>query len=317
MLTLLIASIQIHFHFIRLKLHEISLYLEFPPEEFIPPYLMRLQPLKPCSRVELNPTHIEALMICIQSTHALLDAFLSLDTPTLRCIPVIAYTRMFYAIVILTKMALCAHNLSSSIGAVLDLASLKISFYLNVVANALQTAVGQEAFGVPSTFLSIIIRLTAWYQRQQSMQRTDGKAEELFEPMAYLRTNYDSESPSKSIAEPPEALPPDETQSSIRFGGDSQTFAFSVPSENAAPSPGTSSWSSALYPLEASAGVYNFALQHDQWQTYGVKNGQSTQDGIPWSHQTMDFGLYSSMTGQAFESSYVSFPSENGGGFGS
>jgi hypothetical protein len=317
MLTLVIASLQIHFHFIRLKLHEVSLYLDFQPEEFTPPYLMRLRPLQPNSRVEISPPHIEALMVCVQSSHALLDAFLSMNTLTLRCIPVIAYTRMFYAIVVLTKLALGAHSPDSSIGAVLDFAGLKTTFYLNVVTNALQIAVGPEAFIVPSIFLSIVVKLTAWYQRQHSIPHTDRAADELFEPMAYLSTKEEAKGPAKPTAVPLEVSPVDETKTPMPFDSDIQSFDFGRSSGDTGHPPGTSSWPSAVYPLETSTDMYNLALHHDQSQTYGVESGQNTQDNIPWSQQTMDFGFYSNMMGQTFEDSFVSFPSESGRRYGS
>jgi hypothetical protein len=301
LLILIKVSLQIHFHFIRLKLHEISLYLDFEPEEFTPPYLMRLRPLKSSSRVEFSPTHIEALTICVQSTHALLDAFLSMDTSMLRCIPVIAYTRMFYAVVVLTKLALGAHNPNSGIGAVLDIMSLKTTFYLNVVKNTLQTAAGPEAFVVPSTFLSIIVRLTAWHQRQQSMLHTDGAADELFEPMAYLSTKEESRAPEASTASPPELSFAGETRISMPFDSNGQPIDVGLPSGNTSYSLGNQSW----FPFETSTEMYNLALHHDQWQTDGLGSGQNTYDNIPWSQQTVDFGLDSNTAGQTFGNSFV------------
>jgi hypothetical protein len=234
-----------------------------------------------------------------------------MNTSALRSMPVIAYTRMFYAVVILIKLALAVQNPNSSIGVVLDLVSLKTTFYLNVVTNALQTAVGLESFVVPSTFLSIMNRLTAWHQRQQSMLHIDEAADELFEPMAFLSTREESGSPARSIAIPSEETPVYESQTSISLDSDNQPFGVVIPSNSKDYSPGNPSWLSAGYPSATSTGMYNLPLHHNESQIYSIGNDLNIQDSIPWSQQMMDFGFNSNTMGQTFEDSFVSFPSNS------
>jgi hypothetical protein len=127
-------------------------------------------------------------MTCLESTHTLLDTFLSIDSVTLRSLPVIVYTRMFYGVIILTKLAICANASQSGVGALLDLAALKAPFYIHKLIVLLQEAAGPVNFCVPKTFLSILVKLARWYNRQQRLSTASDKPDELLQPMAYMRT---------------------------------------------------------------------------------------------------------------------------------
>jgi hypothetical protein len=128
---------------------------------------MRLQRMQPNLNTEPGPAHIEALMVCVHSGHALLDLFLSMDTFYIRTIPTIAYTRVLYSLALLLKLDVCTQTPSiSSIGRALSQECLKIDYYLDMVMKLLGAAAGPGRLRVPSTFLSILVRLTAWRDRQ-------------------------------------------------------------------------------------------------------------------------------------------------------
>jgi hypothetical protein len=152
---------------------------------------MRSKPLSPRDTIELSPAYIGAVMVCIESAHALLQLFISMDIATLRAIPVIVYTRMFYCVVVLTKLGICAQSPYSDVGKVLDLGSLQLIAYLQTLVKVLQDVTGTEKFSVPSTFLSIVTKVAAWYRRQQVAFTTIGGTDELLEPMEYLKTTDD------------------------------------------------------------------------------------------------------------------------------
>jgi hypothetical protein len=140
---------------------------------------------------ELHPSTVSLVTTCLKSAHALLDNFLWMDVFTLRSIPVIVYTRMFYAVVVLTKLAVCAKSPESIVGAILDPGSLKTPEYLHKLIDVLTKAAGPESFSVSSTFLTILAKLTEWYRRLQLFSPGIEESEEILVPMAYLKIEQD------------------------------------------------------------------------------------------------------------------------------
>jgi hypothetical protein len=171
---------------VRCTLHEISLHHDYNPDEFRPPYLMRPRPVQR-SDVLLSPAYTTSLLACMESAHGILEAFIQMDLEIHRSLPVIVYTRTFYALVVLTKLAISAQSPDSSIGKMIDYESIRLIEYSYKMVSALGDAVGDESFGVPATFYAIVIKLTAWYQRQCSIRRSNQSTDETLEPMAYMK----------------------------------------------------------------------------------------------------------------------------------
>jgi len=154
---------------------------------------MRSRPLHPVDTVGPSPAYTSAVTVCIESSHALLDIFISMDISTLRAIPVIVYTRMFYAVVVLTKLGICAQAPYSDVGRALDIQSLQLTAYLQTLLRVLQNAAGRERFNVSSTFLLIVMKVVTWYRRQLESSTTIGAMNENLEPMEYLKNNENAE----------------------------------------------------------------------------------------------------------------------------
>jgi hypothetical protein len=95
---------------------------------------------------------------------------------------------MFYGVVILTKLAICANTPESGVGALLDFEGLRTTFYLDKLIALLLEATAQANFCVPKTFFSILVKLTRWYNRHQLLSATSDKPDELLQPMAYMKT---------------------------------------------------------------------------------------------------------------------------------
>lgn len=182
-----VDSLKIHFHYIRSAIHEICLHHDYDPDEFKPPYLMRPQPLASGATI-LSPVYTTSLLACAESAHASLDTFLAMDTNMHRSIPVIVYTRSFYAMVLLSKLAVSAQAQNSSIGNMIDFESLRLIDYLYKMMAALKTVAGVENFNVPATFYVIVTKLSAWYSRQSRTGREAGKMDDILEPMKYMKT---------------------------------------------------------------------------------------------------------------------------------
>jgi hypothetical protein len=123
---------------------------------------MQPKPIK-WIREELDPSTVGVVTTYLESTHGLLDIFLSMDATTLRSIPDIVYTRMFYAVVILTKLVVCVRAPEGAIGRILEYDSLKTTFYLRQITVLLQNAAKPDNFSVPCTFHSILNKLAEWH----------------------------------------------------------------------------------------------------------------------------------------------------------
>jgi len=323
LLTHTVASLKIHFHYIRAKLHEVSLHLEYEPEEFTPPYLFRLRPLRPRNKIDISPAHIESLVACIQSNHALLDVILSMSTENTRCLPVIVYTRMFYAVVVLIKLALCTHNSDSSIGAVLDPESLKLSFYLSTIKNSLQAAIGKEKFSVPSCFLAIHDRLTAWYQGHDSQARDP--ADDLLEPMLHLTTTDHSEGSNPArVALSEHSLQTGYTQDFIQSSSDVPISDLDITYNGPDLSLELSSDPFEAFPfgLTSSSLIQSSNSKPAEFSYHGLNEEYDFQNSITWGQQfperprLVDFGFYPSDCDQSLERSYPAFTNEHGDDLG-
>jgi hypothetical protein len=202
------GSLKAHFHYVRLNLHEIALHHDYDPAEFKPPYLMRPRPINSRIQSDISPVYIRSLIACVESAHGILDIFLDMTIHTLRSAPVILFTRMFYAIVVLSKLSLSAQSQKSVIGKILDIENIKLVDYLFKIMSILKAAAGSENFSVPFTFYSIVTRLTAWYHRVYKSSRSQEGADEVLNPMKYLRISQDdprhkSSSGSKSLRQSP------------------------------------------------------------------------------------------------------------------
>jgi len=262
-------------------------------------------------------------MVCIQSTHALLDLILSMTTEKTRCLPVIVYTRMFYAVVVLIKLALCTHNPDSSIGAVLDPESLKVTFYLSTIKKSLQAAMGKEKFSVPSCFLAVHDRVTAWYQGHDS--QAPDSVNDLLEPMTHLIATGHSESCNPArVARSEHSLQTGNTHGFIQSNsGDGPISNLDIPYDGLHLSSGLSSDPFEAFPfgLASSSGIQNSTSKLAEFSYYGLTEGYDFQESI-WGEQFpepprfVDFGSYPSNRDQSLEHSYPPFTNEQGDDLG-
>jgi len=85
-----------------------------------------------------------------------------MDTYSLRNVPVILYTRMFYAISVLIQLHISIQSLDVQIQNIMDVESLGYESYLWRLITLLQAACGFENFRVPKVFLGMLERLSQW-----------------------------------------------------------------------------------------------------------------------------------------------------------
>jgi hypothetical protein len=156
---------------------------------------MRSKPLQSTGDVHLSPVFVGSVITCCESSQSIIEEFTAMEDVMLRSIPVIAYTRMFYAIIILTKLMVCNQSSNSGIGKILSAHSIRQTEYMYKAMTSLHTATGNEKFCVPSTFLSILTKLAAWCHQQQARAQTNGHADEFLVPMAFMKTTDNASEP--------------------------------------------------------------------------------------------------------------------------
>lgn len=179
----------IHYHYIHMYAHERILHSEHRPEDFKPPYIIRGVTVHENSTPPPDHNTLFALNECLLSGRLLLDTFLGMTISTLRTIPVVVYTRMFYAIIIFAKLYTSAQSLDSRFQGLIDVQSLAFDSYIWRLITALQAARGPENFRVPRIFLGMLERLSQWciarLQLQlQHQQPSDARDE--WQPMNYI-----------------------------------------------------------------------------------------------------------------------------------
>lgn len=177
---------EMHYQTIQVTLHEPALYDGHDISDFRPPYALRLMPLSNQNRADIGIHAASSLMPCILSSQSLIRTFLGLPVETLLFMPVVTYTRVMYAVIVLIKcyVSLRAHT---------SLADLHPESSLDPV-NAISQLLGklesvrdqtQGRIPVPAVFHSI---LSAVYMWCVSVFNTDIRqdVEDVMEPMYHL-----------------------------------------------------------------------------------------------------------------------------------
>lgn len=178
----------IHYYYIRMYAHEQNLYSEYRPEDFKPPYIIRSAAANTGSTAPPNHDTLYTLNDTLLSGSLLLNTFLALTVSDLRTVPVIVYTRMFYAIVIFAKLYTSAQSLDSQFRRFVDVNNLQFESYISRLIAALQEARGPEGFRVPKIFLGMLERLSQWCVSRLQLLLWDADAndfEDEWQPMKY------------------------------------------------------------------------------------------------------------------------------------
>lgn len=176
-----------------------ALYPDHNAEDFRPPFLV-----KTTTHAEENssicPAYLDAIIICLSSTHALLTAFLETSVEILRVVPIVAYVRMAYGAVVLTKLHFSAISPTSGIGKVLDHDSLQVSHYLNRLVIHLMAVVGVEKNRMASKFLMILIKLQRWHSQHRLQAHSTMNCDEQLEPCMHIRPDSVTEPPRQEVS---------------------------------------------------------------------------------------------------------------------
>lgn len=173
-----------HFRMILISLHEPVLHGGHSISDFRPPYVIRVLPITTKENMEASPDFANAFARCIDSAQDLLRVFLSLTTETLLAVPIVVYTRMTYALIVLIKC-----YVSMRVSHVADNPlfgdGVNLAKVLSQLIQKLDSAAGQERLRVPAVFHFALSHMAEWYT-EHFERRSFSNPDELIEPMMHI-----------------------------------------------------------------------------------------------------------------------------------
>ncbi|KAH8892700.1 hypothetical protein GQ53DRAFT_646295 [Thozetella sp. PMI_491] len=179
----------IHCQMILIKLHEHALYDGHDLSDFRPPYIIRSHPQTKKPFAEAGWEAARSFALCVTSAHSLIHSFLNLSTDVLKSVPVIIYTRMMYATVVLIKchvsMKMSLELMNGEVGEDLDVKGVLLRLLDKLDSVQLQQ---QEPIPVPAVFRSILSNVAEWCKNHlnHGLHRIE---EDIIEPLIHLSIN--------------------------------------------------------------------------------------------------------------------------------
>lgn len=193
-----------------MTLHEPALYDGHDVSDFRPPYALRPLPLLTEGRTKISIHTANSLMPCIQSSQSLVRTFLSLPVETLLFMPVVTYTRVAYAVIVLIKCFVSARAFNCFSDLHLETSLGPVSAVSQIISKL--ESVRDQTQGhvpVPAVFHSILSTLHTWCSRVFTMD-IYSDSEDLLEPMLHLSLGDDkgSRNPEAEAFRPRNSVEP-------------------------------------------------------------------------------------------------------------
>lgn len=191
-------------------LHEPALYDGHNISDFRPPYALRPLPLWQQNPAEVGIRAANSPTPCILASQALIRTFLCLSTEDLLFTPVITYTRVAYAVIVLVK-CLVSVKASTHLGEIYYEPSLDPASTIPRLIDKLESVMDQAEARLPvsAVFHSILSKIYIWYRRVFILNIAHD-ADDPMEPMIHLSLEKDKVIASvngcaPTIGESPEA----------------------------------------------------------------------------------------------------------------
>ncbi|KAH8815229.1 hypothetical protein F5884DRAFT_817626 [Xylogone sp. PMI_703] len=155
---------------VNLYMHEVALHVDHNIEEFKPPFTedaLRGSLSAQSQPDLLTPAHISALSVCLASIDGVFDIFLKLEVDTIRCLPIINFVRLAYAVVVLIKMYFAAASPNSELGKVINKDDMKVAQYLDGLVGLFRATAADDRSRPAAKFLMVLLMLKTWFHRQK------------------------------------------------------------------------------------------------------------------------------------------------------
>ncbi|KAF5627078.1 hypothetical protein F52700_8561 [Fusarium sp. NRRL 52700] len=150
-------TLDIHYHVILLNLCEPGLYQHHEFRDFRPPYAINTL-LSTNAFAPDSPQYVEARAECLDVARKLIQLFLQFSPETLQQLPVIVFTRLMYAVVMIVKLEVFDKPTIDEATMSRDgrISSLDL---ISLVIERLKLASDGGRFSMPTTFYAVLGRL--------------------------------------------------------------------------------------------------------------------------------------------------------------
>ncbi|KAI1335938.1 hypothetical protein F5Y15DRAFT_396268 [Xylariaceae sp. FL0016] len=173
-------SLILSFHVLSLYMHEIALYVDKNSDEYRAPINAdALRDPIPGLGDSLTAAHIGALSACLTAIDGIFETFLSMDVPSIRCLPIFNFVRVAYAVVVLIKMYFSASSPNSELGKVINKDHMKVAEYLEKLLEKFKETAANDKSRPAGKFLVVLVMLRGWFHKQGQSR---AQAEEQQEP---------------------------------------------------------------------------------------------------------------------------------------
>ncbi|KAJ0313364.1 hypothetical protein COL5a_004206 [Colletotrichum fioriniae] len=152
------------FHVLSLYMHEIALHTQM--DDIRPPFDTATLKDGMLTNLTLTTSHINALSACLSAIDGIFEAFLAMEVPSIRCLPVFNFVRVAYAVVVLIKMYFSATAPGSELGRVIDKDNMKVEYYLDALLEKFRAAASDDRSRPAAKFLIVLVMLRSWFLKQ-------------------------------------------------------------------------------------------------------------------------------------------------------
>lgn len=161
----------LHFHQNRIFIQEFAIMVKHGGEP-VSPQPRLVDAIYSNSKQIFSAARANAILVVVESAHALLDVAIGVDPNTLRAMPVVNYARTVLAVILLIKMSATINAPNSELAKILDTDALKVDYYVKEVVEKLQSI---SEYRVASKFLPIIIKVAIWYYQNLDPKKKSHK----------------------------------------------------------------------------------------------------------------------------------------------
>ncbi|KAL9621646.1 MAG: hypothetical protein Q9160_003898 [Pyrenula sp. 1 TL-2023] len=186
----IVETMEMHYQMVLINLHEPALHVFHDLTDFRPPYTIRSATLtRTASSGPLSLEIASGLTQCMSSAEALLCSFLSMPNSTLLSVPIVTYTRIAYAIVVLIKSYISTHTSANTlkVDQMRENERSNPTKLLPRVLEKLDTVAGHARFPVPMVFYRALSKVHDWFQKQFNPHLSPGRDHDtLIEPMMHM-----------------------------------------------------------------------------------------------------------------------------------
>ncbi|CAG9990375.1 unnamed protein product [Clonostachys byssicola] len=197
-------TLDIHYNVILLNLSEPGLHGKHNANDFRPPYAINTR-LAAYPLTENQPHFIDACIECLEVSRKIMQIFKHMSAESIRQKPVIVFTRIMYAAVIIVKLAVLEEpnfkeSRSSAPGSDMEI--------LHTTLDKLVLAAEGSRYFVPATFCAVLRRLLSRCAQRDSQATNAHDA--LIEPLTNLELEDSPADHSliQSLADTADQIPP-------------------------------------------------------------------------------------------------------------